>query len=279
MQPKQEHPLEFGLVDAESLIVDPREAERHLSSPEFPALVESVRRDDILQPPGVLRNLQVAFGTGRVLAKRKARPGERILVCWLQESMSEAQFNLLKWVENMRRQNWTPTEQSDRLFDLKQLHADLNQKQLSDLVGLTPTKISTLLAVFKCAPEVQKLYRENLLTPSDCAELAQLPVEVQRALASQRASGEILNREALKKLRIQHQTSETTTVKSSRVRMQIGGVQILVTGSSVSVEDLSELFKTGLNHCRRAEKMRWDIRTLERVLGDENRKEDPHSEI
>jgi len=176
-------------------IVDSRWQTRQdgYSGPKFDELVESVRHQGIVNPPGVFRNQagewELVYGHRRVAAARQAGcsliPITRLDGgCQVTDTAAPIldRFQQMVIADNLYHEDLSPLELAEALHGLIEQQG-LRQATVAEIYGKSQQWVSDKLRLLDLAPEVQEKLTARSVEESVARRLAQLPEAYQAAVA------------------------------------------------------------------------------------------------
>jgi ParB/RepB/Spo0J family partition protein len=178
-----------------SEIVDSRWQTRQdgYSGPEFDELVQSVKKQGIVNPPGVFRNeageWELVYGHRRVAAARQAGctsiPITRLDDgCQITDTAMPTleRFQQMVIADNLYHEDLRPLEVARALQELIGQQG-LSQGEVAAIYGKSQQWVSDKLRLLDLAPEVQEKLTARAVEESVARKLAQLPEDVQPEVA------------------------------------------------------------------------------------------------
>lgn len=189
----------------------------------------------------------------------------------IDDPVTEAEFRRLQFTENMQRQDLTGFEQWVGCVQLLRLNPGWTQKQLAEQLHLDPSMVMRLLSPSKCVASVQAAFAEGKIGISDCYAISRLPEAEQAAALAMKLNG--ASRDELASHARRQQSGEKLTVRSSRVKCELGGgVSIVVTGDSLGLDEVIEHLGVAQKEARKARDQNLDVKTWSAVMRDRAKK-------
>lgn len=229
------------------LIDEPPQVREHFDTESLMALAASIRAHEI-QHPVVLRRVgaryAVVVGGRRVRGAGMASLSEIPAVVF-ERDLTETETLELQLLENLAREDLNPVEKARGFSKWISLTGG-TAAELGRKVGVSPAVVSKLSAMLLLVPDVLDLVAHNKLPYSAGCELAKLPPEDQRRLASQVANGG-LTRDALVTLLHNERAGKGRTasrkprrVRRERIVIPLGqGRSVAISAPTMSVESVA----------------------------------------
>jgi ParB family transcriptional regulator, chromosome partitioning protein len=253
--------------DPKTIKPNPNQPRKDRQADAFDALVESVCRNGVIQPPGILEDGMVLFGWGRVLAAIKAGLRE-IPVLVFPQAMAQGQQATLALTENLVRSDLTGAEVLLGFENALQL-GGLTQKQLAASLGLKEPYVSRYLTVGK-NPLTREPFLAGRINVAHAYQVASAAPDLQQGLLGMALAGNA-TREDLARVAAgrKREIATAPAVKLSRTVVPLpGGARVQVSGPEMDMDQLIEALSAALDAARRANKDRLDIKTFARVASD-----------
>ncbi len=150
------------LVDKHQIKVN-EQARKQSDKAELLRLGESLLVEQ-LQPIGLLPDFTLCWGERRW---RAAMLLDQITHLWaviLDQPMTESAFRILQLTENLFREDLTAAEKTQGIAELKRLNPAWTNKEVAEHLKIDASKVTRLLSVFDCLPEVQQAYFAGQIT-------------------------------------------------------------------------------------------------------------------
>ena len=229
-------------------------------------LNESVKLHGILQPIGLTTDGRLIWGAGRVIAAQTAGHTD-IPAVILQKLMTEGEFLTLQLLENMARSNLSPYDQWQGVVRLLAANPGWQLKDVAKALSLDPSMLTRIMSLGKCIPGWRDALRDGVAGISDCYAASKLDEAGQVELLALKLSG--ASRDAIEQAGKKKRTAGQQAVKLSRVKVSLtSGVQIVVSGEGVSLDEVIESLAEAGKEARKAREQSLDVKTWTRVMAD-----------
>jgi ParB family chromosome partitioning protein len=246
---------------------EPDSRDRHVPDylPHEQRLADDISKRGVRQPIYVLRLQNGAFraltGWTRTLASRRAGK-ETIPAFVLDRSLTEAEQEMEKLLENEMRQDFTPQELACIYQRLMQLNG-WSQSELAKNVHASPAQVAKVLAIStKLCPEAKELVAGGKLPPRAAYAISRLPMHLQ-AEVSRKAAELPMSAESVEEA--VHRLLGKKVKGPGAVKAKTDGVLLQTPGDWTweKVKELGEKLKTA---AARGEKMGAPVTFLSNLL-------------
>lgn len=228
-------------------------------------LNQSVATHGVLQPIGLTKDGKLIWGEGRLIAAQAAGHPE-IPAVVMEHPMTEGEFLTLQMVENMARSDLSPVDQWEGCVRLLEANPQWQLKDVAKALSLDPSMVTRLLSPSKCVPAVQDAFRQGKLGISDCYAISKHGEAEQLELLALKLSG--ASRDAIEQAGKKKRTA-APSVRLSRVKCVLPtGVQIVVSGEGISLEDVIDSLAEAGKEARKAREQGLDAKTFQAVCRD-----------
>lgn len=232
-------------------------------------LNQSVAQHGVLQPIGLTKDGLLIWGEGRLIAAQTAGHRE-IPAVVMEHPMTEGEFVTLQMVENMARSDLSPVDQWEGCVRLLDANPHWQLKDVAKALSLDPSMVTRLLSPSKCVPAVQDAFRQGKLGISDVYAISKHGEAEQLELLALKLSG--ASRDAIEQAGKKKRTASEPSVRLSRVKCVLPtGVQIVVSGEAISLEDVIESLSEAQREAKRAKEQHLDVKTWSRVMADKSK--------
>jgi ParB/RepB/Spo0J family partition protein len=219
-----------------------------------------------LQPVGAQPDGTVIYGERRVRAAMLVGI-EALEVKIIDEPLSDSRIKTLQLIENLQREDLSDYDKWIACTDLMAMHADWQQKDLTEHLNLEQSWSTRLLSPSKCIGSVQDALKEGKVSLSDCYALSKVPPEKQRALLALRLSG--ATRDALERAgrAVRNGGEKQSAVSVRRVTCLLSsGISIVVSGKEITIDNIIEALSEAGKEARKARDQGQDAKTLAAIL-------------
>jgi ParB/RepB/Spo0J family partition protein len=249
-------PLDWFRVEAQ--------ARKHFVEAELRLLGESLKVKQ-LQPVLAKPDGTLIAGERRYRAARLVGlPALDVIVT--EEPLTDTQVKVIQLTENVHRADLTGFEKWRACVELQQINPQWMAKDLADHLNLDPSMVTRLLSPSKCIRPVQEALAAGKLGISDCYAISKLPEDGQAELLALKLSG--ASRDAIEQAGKKKRTA-APTVRLSRVKCVLpSGVQIVVSGDGISLDEVIESLAEAGKEAKKAREQGLDAKTFQAVLRD-----------
>ena len=249
---------------------DQRELARHDDPDEIRRLGEDMRANGQLQAVGATEDGRMIFGHGRYLAGPLAGFKTLEVKLW-PASLPDTQFKLIRASENLQRKELKGYQKWLLCADLMACNPTWHMKDLAEKLHLDPSMLTRLLSPSKCIPAWQDALKAEKVGVSDCYAASKLPPEEQAELLALKLSG--ASRDTIEQAGRKSRNGQATAVKVARVRCQLpSGVQIVVSGEGVSLDDAIEALGEAIKEMKKAREQGYTAKTFAAAMKDKSKK-------
>jgi ParB family chromosome partitioning protein len=185
----------------------------------------------------------------------------------IDDPVTEAECKRLQFTENMLRQDLTGSEQWQGCVELLRLNPNWTQKDLAEKLHIDPSMVIRLLSPSKCVKSVQAAFAENRIGISDCYAISRLSEAEQEAALAMKLNG--ASRDELASHARRQKSGGKPNVRMSRVKCELGGgVSIMVTGTSLGLDEVIDALGMAQKEARKARDQNLDVKTFSAVMRD-----------
>lgn len=186
------------------------------------------------------------------------------------EPLSDSQIRLWQLVENMLREDLKPIEQVEGLEELARLHPAMNNRELAGMLNIDPSMVTRLRSVARCIPAVREALAKGAIGLSDAYGISKCSEPEMARLLELKLSG--ASRDAIEQAGRKSRGRSATTVKVASVKCLLpSGVQIVVSGEGVSLEDAIEAMSDAIKEMRKAKEQGFTAKTFAAAMKDKAR--------
>jgi ParB/RepB/Spo0J family partition protein len=249
--------IDYGLIDP-----DPDQPRKEFDTPEDAALEASLKTHGQWTPLLVYKSgprYVIVDGERRYRAAGKI--GHRELqACVLDGPPKEADRLLAQLVITCQRKDFNALEKALAFSKLKAAKA-LNNKQLAELLSLSPSMVTQLLSLLEQEPEVQQRVASGELSLTAAYALRQEKDPQKRSELAAQAANQRLSRSAIQA------TTRGKAASTVVCRMTDGKISVSCE-RTLNATNLIALLTQTAAAVRKAAKEGLDLPTIERVLAD-----------
>ena len=228
-------------------------------------LTASVKTHGILQPLLVTAACRLLAGHRRLLAA-KAAGLETVPVIVTDRVLSDSEIRLVQLAENMQRSDLTGHEKWLACSELMALNPQWTLKNLSDCLHIDASMVTRLLSPSKCVPAWREALRLGKVSISDCYAASKLPESEQAGLLELKLSG--ASRDSLEDAG-RKKRATAPAVRVSRVKCLLpSGVQIVVSGEGVSLDESIDALNEAIKEMKRARELGYTAKTFSAAMKD-----------
>lgn len=254
--------MQLMKLDSSLIDPDPDQPRKEFDTPEDAALEANLKTHGQWTPLLVYKNgarFVIVDGERRYRAAGKIGLKE-LHACVLDGPPKEADRLLAQLVITCQRKDFNALEKAQAFSKLKAAKS-LNNKQLAELLSLSPSMVTQLLSLLDQEPEVQDRVASGELSLTAAYALRQEKDPAKRRELAAQASGQGLSRAAIQEAT---RTKSTSTVVC---RMTDGKITVN-SERKLDATSLIALLTHTAAAVRKAAKDGLDLPTIERVLAD-----------
>jgi ParB/RepB/Spo0J family partition protein len=256
---------ELDHADPKSLRQNPNNIRKCRDAAEDRRLVESVQRLGVLQPPGVMLDDLVAWGNRRVWAAVEVGMA-RMPVIRLKKPLTETEFLLLQFAENDVRADLRDPEIYLACKEMRRLNPAWTNADLAERIHKDASMLTRIFSVDNLIPAAREAFLAGALGFSIAYEISKAASEKeQHELLAERLGGSSRSRlaHAARGRRSQGEPS----VRMSRVRCRLeSGVQVMVSGSDLSLDDVLEALADAARQARKVRDQGGDAKSFNALM-------------
>ena len=187
------------------------------------------------------------------------------------EHLSDSQIKLWQLTENMQREDLTGYEKWTGCADLMCCNPTWQMKDLAEALHLDPSMVTRLLSPSKCIVAAQKAFEEGKIGISDCYAISKLAEKEQAGLLALKLSG--ASRDAIERAGRKSRNGTTTAVRVQKVKCVLpNGVNVVVSGEGVSLEESIEALGEAIKEMKRARELGYTAKTFAAAMKDKAKK-------
>lgn len=188
-----------------------------------------------------------------------------------EEKLSESQVKEIQLLTAMQRADLTGFEKWTACAELMCMNVTWQMKDLAEHLHLDPAQVTRILSPSKCSPAWQEALKAGTVSISDCYAASKLPERDQAGLLALKLSG--ASRDTLEAAGKKTRTAATPAVKVARVKCLLpSGVQIVVSGDGISLEDATEALGEAIKEMKRARDLGYTAKTFASAMADKAKK-------
>jgi ParB family transcriptional regulator, chromosome partitioning protein len=249
---------------------DPKQPRKQFTEADLRSLGASLKTLGQLQPVGAQPNGTLLWGERRYRAAQLVGLPE-LSVIITDRKLSDSEIRLIQLTENMHRADLTGHEKWIGCSELMSMNPQWQMKDLAAHLQLDPSMVTRLLSPSKCVPAWQEALKAGKVGISDCYAASKLEEKEQAELLGLKLSG--ASRDTIEQAGRKSRSGQATAVKVARVRCQLpSGVQIVVSGEGVSLEDAIEALGEAIKEMKRARDLGYTAKTFAAAMKDKSKK-------
>jgi ParB family chromosome partitioning protein len=246
---------------------DPKQPRKHFDLTDLKALAASMRDHGQLQPIGVRPEGILLWGERRYRAAPFV-PLAELQVIVTDRAMSDSEIRLIQLTENMHRADLTGNEKYLACSELMCMNPGWAMKDLAEALHLDPSMVTRLLSPSKCIPQAQEALAAGKIGISTCYTLSKCdtPQEQARMLA---AALDGTSRDELEAVGRKKRNGSTSAVRVQKVKCVLpSGVNVVVSGEGVSLEESIEALGLAIREMKRAKELGYTAKTFALAMKD-----------
>ena len=249
---------------------DPNQPRKQFTEADLRSLGASLKSLGQLQPVGTRPDGTLLWGERRYRAAQLVGLAE-LSVIITDRKLSDSEIRLIQLTENMHRADLTGHEKWIGCSELMSMNPQWQMKDLAAHLQLDPSMVTRLLSPSKCVPAWQEALKAGKVGISDCYAASKLEEKEQAELLGLKLSG--ASRDTIEQAGRKSRNGQATAVKVARVRCQLpSGVQIVVSGEGVSLEDAIEALGEAIKEMKRARDLGYTAKTFAAAMKDKSKK-------
>jgi ParB/RepB/Spo0J family partition protein len=235
------------------------------NDPELRSLGESLRIKQ-LQAVVARTDGTLIFGHRR-LAAAKTVGLDTLEVVVADDELTETQVKLFQLAENVHRANLTGYQKWTACAELMCMNPQWQMKDLAEHLHLDGSTVTRVLSPSKCIEAWQDALKQSKVGIGDCYAASKVPASDQAALLALKLAG--ASRDAVEEAGRKSRNGNTPTVKLSRIKCQLpSGVVIVVSGRTLSLDELIEALGEAQKEAKKARDQNLDAKTFQAVMKD-----------
>ena len=244
---------------------DPNQPRKHFDEAGLRALGESLklRQNDPVQarPDGTIidgeRRWRAAMLAGL----------ETLDAIITDAALSDSQINLIRLTSFFHREDLTAFEKWSACRQILELNPGWLAKDLAEHLNIDPSMVTRMLSPSKCTLGWQAALKEGTVGISDVYAASKMPTSEQEELLAMKLSG--ASRDAIEKAGRRKRSADVPAVKVNRVKCLLAsGVQIVVSGTSVSLDEAIEALSEAIKEMKRAREHGYTSKTFAAAMRD-----------
>lgn len=178
----------------------------------------------------------------------------------------------LQMISALHSTTLTPHDQAVACKQWMEHHPGASAKLLAEKIDRDPSMVMRLLSLWNTIPEVQKAAEEAKIGPSDWYSMSLASAEQMAGLLAFKLSGASSKELAAQSLKIRN-GKEAEAVKASKVKCILpSGVQILVTGDGITLDDSIEALGEAIKEMKRCRDLGYTAKTFAAAMADRAKK-------
>jgi ParB/RepB/Spo0J family partition protein len=244
---------------------DPNQPRKHFDDVALRALGESlkVRQNDPVQarPDGSLINGERRWRAACLVGL------EALDVIITDVALSDSQMAIVRLTSFFHSEDLTAYEKWSACKQLLELNPGWHAKDLAEQLHVDPSMVTRLLSPSRCIPAWQEALKEDKVGISDVYAASKLPDSEQAELLDLKLSG--ASRDAIERTGRRKRSVNSPVVKVNRVKCLLAsGVQIVVSGTSVSLDEAIEALSEAIKEMKRARELGYTSKTFAAAMRD-----------
>ncbi len=248
---------------------DPNQPRKHFDDAALRALGESlkVRQNDPVQakPDGTLIDGERRWRAAKLVGLEKL---DAIIT---DAALTDSQVNLVRLTSFFHREDLTAFEKWSACQRILELNPGWLAKDLAEHLHIDPSMVTRLLSPSKCTPAWQAALKDGKVGISDVYAASKMPASEQEELLAMKLSG--ASRDDLEKAGRRKRSADVSAVKVNRVKCLLAsGVQIVVSGTGVSLDEAIEALSEAIKEMKRARDLGYTSKTFAAAMKDKARK-------
>ena len=248
---------------------DPNQPRKHFDEAALRALGESlkVRQNDPVQakPDGTLIDGERRWRAAMLVGL------DKLDVIITDAALTDSQINIVRLTSFFHREDLTAFEKWFACKQLLELNPGWLAKDLAQQLHVDPSMVTRLLSPSNCIAAWQDALQEGKVGISDVYAASKLPESEQAGLLALKLSG--ASRDAIEKAARKQRSVEKPAVKVNRVKCLLpSGVQIVVSGNGVSLDESIEALTEAIKEMKRARELGYTSKTFAAAMKDKARK-------
>jgi ParB family transcriptional regulator, chromosome partitioning protein len=232
------------------------------------ALARSVMKRQ-LHPFVILPEDVILDGECRWRGLMLENPEFEVDVIVVDRELPPAEITELQLISALHSTTLSAYDQSFSCKEWMEATPGATAKELAEKIDRDPSMLTRLLSLWKCIPPVIKAAEEGKIGPKAWYQISLLPEAEMAGLLAMHLSGMPADQIASISRQKRKPASTAPAARLSRVRCALpSGVQIVVSGAELSLDELIEAFGEAAKEAKRAREQGLDIKTMSRVMAD-----------
>ncbi|WP_020472331.1 ParB/RepB/Spo0J family partition protein [Zavarzinella formosa] len=246
-------------------IIVEEQVRKDLDPGRMAELTASVKTYGILQPLLVTPAGRLLAGHRRLLAA-KAAGLETAPVIVTDRLLSDSEIRLIQLTENMQREDLSGHEKWLACSELMTMNPQWSLKNLAECMHIDASMVTRILSPSKCVAAWREALRLGKVSISDCYAASKLDENDQAGLLELKLSG--ASRDRLEEAGRQKRVA-APAVRISRVKCLLpSGVQVVVSGDGVSLDESIDALNEAVREMRRARELGFTAKTFSAAMKD-----------
>ena len=239
---------------------------KHFSEESLRRHAESLKKDGQLRPLLVLRDCTLVAGE-RSLRAAKLAGLTHVDVKILDRDVDPREFKKLQLIENLMREGLEDREIYVACKELTANNPELLKKDLMAELHFDASMAPRIFAVDNLIPAAKEAFLAGAFRFSKAYEIAKASEQEQHQMLAAILSG--TSRDEIKRQVRKGRNETTPTIKLSRVKCLLpSGVCIVVSGESLSLDNLIDSLGELQKEAKKARDQNLDAKTFQAVLKD-----------
>jgi ParB/RepB/Spo0J family partition protein len=248
---------------------DPNQPRKHFNEMALRALGESlkIRQNDPVQarPDGSLIDGERRWRAACLVGL------EALDVIITAGALTGSQITIVRLTSFFHREDLTAYEKWHACKQLLELNPGWHAKDLAEQLHVDPSMVTRLLSPSRCIPAWQEALQEGRVGISDVYAASKLPESEQAGLLDLKLSG--ASRDTIERTGRRKRSVDSPAVKVNRVKCLLpSGVQIVVSGDGVSLDQSIEALTQAIKEMKRARDLGYTSKTFAAAMKDKARK-------
>ena len=244
---------------------DPNQPRKHFDESALRALGESlkVRQNDPVQakPDGTLIDGERRWRAAGLVGL------DKLDVIITDAALTDSQMNIVRLTSFFHREDLTAFEKWSACQQILEFNSGWLAKDLAAHLHIDPSMVTRLLSPSRCIPSWRQALKEGKVGISDVYAASKLPESEQAGLLALKLSG--ASRDTIEQAGRKQRSMETPEVKVNRVKCMLpSGVQIVVSGDGVSLDESIDALTEAIKEMKRARDLGYTSKTFAAAMKD-----------
>ena len=185
--------------------------------------------------------------------------------------LTDSQIAMVRLISFFHREDLTAYEKWRACQQLLELNPGWHAKDLAEQLHVDPSMVTRLLSPSRCIPAWQEALKQGRVGISDVYAASKLPESEQAGLLDLKLSG--ASRDTIERTGRTKRTVDSSAVKVNRVKCMLSsGVQIVVSGNGVSLDQSIDALTEAIKEMKRARELGYTSKTFAAAMKDRARK-------